>query len=219
MNSNNNNRKTTRKKKEKKEKHAENLEMSKTPTKIVQKKKKAVKHRNTTSREKKDVQNFVFRYKETQSFKKQKYVWQYMQKKPEPKFGGYFISYKYRLLRCFHKWAVSKRQKKRKKNTKPRIRQIWCPREIIRNKKTREKKNGTKKKTVSRKKRYTNLCLQKPKVLRNTSVKKRKVSRNTMCQVTKKKCVAVHKKNRTKYGGQYILYIKIIEVFFQMSCL
>lgn len=40
MNSNNNNRKTTRKKKEKKEKHAENLEMSKTPTKIVQKKKK-----------------------------------------------------------------------------------------------------------------------------------------------------------------------------------
>ena len=40
-----------------------------------------MKHRNTTSREKKDVQNFVFRYKETQSFKKQKYVWQYIQKK------------------------------------------------------------------------------------------------------------------------------------------
>ena len=58
--------------------------MSKTPTKIVQKKKKikkAMKHGNTTSREKKDVQNFVFRYKETQSFKKQKYVWQYIQKK------------------------------------------------------------------------------------------------------------------------------------------
>ena len=38
VNSDNNNRKTTRKKKRKKEKHAENLEMSKTPTKIVQKK-------------------------------------------------------------------------------------------------------------------------------------------------------------------------------------
>lgn len=54
--------------------------MSKTPTKIVQKKKKAMKHINTTSREKKDVPNFVFIYKETQSFKKQKYVWQYIQK-------------------------------------------------------------------------------------------------------------------------------------------
>ena len=72
-----------------------------------------MKHRNTTSREKKDVQNFVFRYKETQSFKKQKYVWQYIQKKTEPKFGGYL--YKYGLLRCFHKWAVSKRKKKKRK--------------------------------------------------------------------------------------------------------
>lgn len=52
-----------------------------------------------------------------------------------------------------------------------------------------------KKKTVSRKKRYTNLCIQKPKVLRNTSVKKHKVSRNTMCQVTKKKmCGGTQKK-------------------------
>lgn len=67
--------------------------MSKTPTKIVQKKKrkKAMKHRNTTSREKKNVQNFVFRYKETQSFKKQKYVWQYIQKKNRTKIWRLFI--------------------------------------------------------------------------------------------------------------------------------
>lgn len=139
-------------------------------------------------------------------------------KKTEPKFGGYL--YKYGLLRCFHKWAVSKRKKKKKKNTKPRIIQIWCSREIIRNKKTREKKMEQKRKKNSlKKKRYTNLCLQKPKVLRNTSVKKRKLSRNTMCQVTKKNVWRYTKKTETKYGGQYILYIKIIEVFSQMSCL
>lgn len=52
MNSNNNNRKTTRKKKEKKEKHAENLEMSKTPTKIVQKKKSRETQKYNVSRKK-----------------------------------------------------------------------------------------------------------------------------------------------------------------------
>lgn len=72
-----------------------------------------MKHRNT-SREKKDVQNFVFRYKETQSFKKQKYVWQYIQKKKktEPKFDSYFLSYKYRLLRGF---LLEKKKEKEKK--------------------------------------------------------------------------------------------------------
>ena len=180
-----------------------------------------MKHRNTTSREKKkDVQNFVFRCKETQSFKKQKYVWQYIQKKPNKNLAVIYINTGY--------WGVftnelsrKEKKKKRKKNAKPRIIQIWCSREIIRNKKTREKKmeQKRKKKTVSRKKRYTNLCLQKPKVLRNTSVKKRKLSRNTMCQVTKKNVWRYTKKTETKYGGQYILYIKIIEVFSQMSCL
>ena len=126
--------------------------------------------------------------------KKQKYVWQYMQKKTEPKFGGYFISYKYRLLRCFHKWAVSKRQKKRKKNTKPRIIQIWCPREIIRNKKTREKKNGTKKNSLKKKKIYKSLSpetqsVKKHKCQETQSVKRHNVSSNKkkMCGGTQKK--------------------------------
>ena len=33
-----------------------------------------------------------------------------------------------------------------------------------------------------------------------------------MCQVTKKNVWRYTKKTETKYGGQYILYIKIIEV-------
>lgn len=76
--------------------------MSKTPTKIVQKR-KAMKHRNTTSREKKDVQNFVFRYKKHKVSRNKNMCGSIYKKKTEPKFGGYFISYKYRLLRCFHK--------------------------------------------------------------------------------------------------------------------
>lgn len=132
-----------------------------------------MKHRNTTSREKKDVQNFVFRYKETQSFKKQKYVWQYIQKKTEPKFGGYL--YKYGLLRCFHKWAVSKRKKKKKKNTKPRIIQIWCSREIIRNKKTREKKKWNKKEKKN--------SLKKKKIYKSLSPETQSVKKHK-CQET-----------------------------------
>ena len=55
--------------------------------------------------------------------------------------------------------------------------------------------------------------VKKHKCQETQSVKKHNVLSN------KKKSVAVHKKTETKYGGQYILYIKIIEVFSQMSCL
>lgn len=71
-----------------------------------------MKHRNTTSREKKkDVQNFVFRCKETQSFKKQKYVWQYIQKKPNKNLAVIYINTGY--------WGVftnelSRKEKKKK---------------------------------------------------------------------------------------------------------
>ena len=135
-----------------------------------------MKHRNTTSREKKKMFKTLSSDAKKHKVSRNKNMFgSIYKKKTEQKFGGYL--YKYGLLRCFHKWAVSKRKKKKKKkNAKPRIIQIWCSREIIRNKKTREEKmeQKRKKKTVSRKKRYTNLCLQKPKVLRNTSVKKHK---------------------------------------------
>lgn len=151
--------------------------MSKTPTKIVQKKKEKKPWNTEIQRleKKKRCSKLCLQMQRNTKFQETKICLAVYTKKTEQKFGGYL--YKYGLLRCFHKWAVSKRKKKKKKkNAKPRIIQIWCSREIIRNKKTREKKmeQKRKKKTVSRKKRYTNLCLQKPKVLRNTSVKKHK---------------------------------------------
>lgn len=175
MNSDNNNRKTTRKKKKKKRKTRRKFRDVKNTDKNCPKKKPW----NTEIRleKKKDVQNFVFRKKHKVSRNKNMFGSIY-KKKTEPKFGGYFISYEYGLLRCFHKWAVSKRKKK-EKNTKPRIIHIWCPREIIRNKKTREKKNGTKKKTVSRKKKDIQIFIS-----RNPKCQETQVSRNAKCQET-----------------------------------
>lgn len=73
-----------------------------------------MKHGNTTSREKKDVQNFVFRYKETQSFKKQKYVWQYIQKKkPNQNLAVIYINTGY--WGVFTNELSRKEKKKRKK--------------------------------------------------------------------------------------------------------
>ena len=90
--------------------------MSKTPTKIVQKKKKEKKPWNTEIQrleKKKDVQNFVFRYKETQSFKKQKYVWQYIQKKPNKNLAVIYINTGY--WGVFTNELSRKEKKKRKK--------------------------------------------------------------------------------------------------------
>ena len=153
--------------------------MSKTPTKIVQKKNKEKKPWNTEIQrleKKKRCSKLCLQIQRNTKFQETKICLAvYTKKKPNKNLAVIYINTGY--------WGVftnelsrKEKKKKRKKNAKPRIIQIWCSREIIRNKKTREKKNGTKKKkkTVSRKKRYTNLCLQKPKVLRNTSVKKHK---------------------------------------------
>ena len=142
-------------------------------------------------------------------------------KKTEPKFGGYFISYiNTGYWGVFTNELSRKEKKKKEKNTKPRIIQIWCSREIIRNKKTREKKKWNKKKnSLKEKKIYKSLypetqSVKKHKCQETQSVKKHNVSSNK-----KKNVWRYTKKTETKYGGQYILYIKIIEVFSQMSCL
>ena len=154
--------------------------MSKTPTKIVQKKKKEKKPWNTEIQrleKKKRCSKLCLQMQRNTKFQETKICLAvYTKKKPNKNLAVIYINTGY--------WGVftnelsrKEKKKKRKKNAKPRIIQIWCSREIIRNKKTREKKKWNKKekkKTVSRKKRYTNLCLQKPKVLRNTSVKKHK---------------------------------------------
>lgn len=123
--------------------------MSKTPTKIVQKKKKEKKPWNTEiqrlEKKKKMFKTLSSDTKKHKVSRNKNMFGSIYKKKTEQKFGGYL--YKYGLLSCFHKWAVSKRKKKkRKKNAKPRILQIWCSREIIRNKKTREKKMEQKRK-------------------------------------------------------------------------
>ena len=121
--------------------------MSKTPTKIVQKKKEKKPWNTEIQRleKKKRCSKLCLQMQRNTKFQETKICLAVYTKKTEQKFGGYL--YKYGLLRCFHKWAVSKRKKKKKKkNTKPRIIQIWCSREIIRNKKTREKKMEQKRK-------------------------------------------------------------------------
>ena len=77
-----------------------------------------------------------------------------------------------------------------------------------------------KKQSQGKKKIYKSLSpetqsVKKHKCQETQSVKKHNVSSN------KKKCVAVHKKNRNKIWRSvlYILYINNIEVFSQMSCL
>ena len=115
VNSNNDNRKTARRKK-KEEKHAENLEMSKTPTKIVQKKKRLW---NTEIRlEKKKMFKTLSSDTKKHKVSRNKSMFGSIykkKKKTEPKFGSYFLSYKYRLLRGF---LLEKKKEKEKKKYK-----------------------------------------------------------------------------------------------------
>lgn len=150
--------------------------MSKTPTKIVQKKKTKKSHETqkyNVSR-KKRCSKLCLQIQRNTKFQETKICLAvYTKKKPNQNLAVIYINTGY--WGVFTNELSRKEKKKKKKNTKPRIIQIWCSREIIRNKKTREKKMEQKRKKNSlKKKRYTNLCLQKPKVLRNTSVKKHK---------------------------------------------
>ena len=95
--------------------------MSKTPTKIVKKKKEKKPWNTEIQRleKKKDVQNFVFRYKETQSFKKQKYVWQYIQKKNRTKIWRLFSSHiKIQVIEVFSQMSCLGKKKKKEKKYK-----------------------------------------------------------------------------------------------------
>lgn len=72
-----------------------------------------MKHRNTTSREKKKMFKTLSSDAKKHKVSRNKNMFgSIYKKKTEQKFGGYL--YKYGLLRCFHKWAVSKRKKKKK---------------------------------------------------------------------------------------------------------
>ena len=76
-----------------------------------------MKHRNTTSREKKKMFKTLSSDAKKHKVSRNKNMFgSIYKKKTEQKFGGYL--YKYGLLRCFHKWAVSKRKKKKKKKCK-----------------------------------------------------------------------------------------------------
>lgn len=92
--------------------------MSKTPTKIVQKKKEK-KPWNTEIQRLEKKKMFKTLSSDTKKHKvsrNKNMFGSIYKKKTEPKFGGYL--YKYGLLRCFHKWAVSKRKKKKEKKYK-----------------------------------------------------------------------------------------------------
>ena len=74
--------------------------MSKTPTKIVQK--KSHETQKYVSRKKKMFKTLSSE-RNTKFHETKICLAVYTKKKTEPKFGGYFISYEYGLLRCFHK--------------------------------------------------------------------------------------------------------------------
>lgn len=77
--------------------------MSKTPTKNCPKK-KAMKHRNTTSRAKKKMFKLCLQIQRKTKFQETKICLAvYTKKKPNQNLAVIFISYKYGLLRCFHK--------------------------------------------------------------------------------------------------------------------
>ena len=78
--------------------------MSKTPTKIVQKKKKKKSHETqkyNVSRKKKMFKTLSSDAKKHKVSRNKNMFGSIYKKKTEQKFGGYL--YKYGLLRCFHK--------------------------------------------------------------------------------------------------------------------
>ena len=146
-----------------------------------------MKHRNTTSREKKKMFKTLSSDAKKHKVSRNKNMFGsiYKKKKPNKNLAVIYINTGY--------WGVftnelsrKEKKKKRKKNAKPRIIQIWCSREIIRNKKTREKKMEQKRKkknSLKKKKIYKSLSPE------TQSDKKHKcqetqVSRNVNCQET-----------------------------------
>lgn len=189
--------------------------MSKTPTKIVQKKEKPWNTEIQRLEKKKMFKTLSSDTKNTKFQETKICVAVYTKRKPNQNLAviSSHINTGY--------WGVftNELSRKEKKNEKKYKAKNHTNMMSSRNKKTREKKKGTKKKnSLKKKKIFKSLSpetqsVKKHKCQETQSVKKHNVSSNK-----KKNVWRYTKKTETKYGGQYILYIKI-EVFSQMSCL